>query len=290
MEFGFIYKVTCKETNKIYVGQAREHKHKKGKPYKYGVKGRWCDHVSSALSSNNTPLAQDICKYGKDAFEVEELVKDELNSLDALEADWIEKLNSVVPNGYNVMRHSQNKHRNKTNITTHFTNKTVSARLSKIRNDGIYKLVYCNLALNDGTNQRVVFGQHKNKTFEDAWKDALDFVNKLNIPFTEDTSNSDDPLERYIPKLKEFVNKEITKVRIAKANSLVAVYVTTADMKSWKDQKRICFGGKTVSEEEAYTNACMFVDNLNKNKNTTIEDTFNQSQQQVAASMDETTP
>ncbi len=289
MEFGFIYKITCKETNKIYVGQAREHKHKNGKPYNYGVKGRWCDHVSSA-SKSNTPLAQDILNFGKEAFEIEEIVKDELNNLDALEAHWIDKLNSVVPNGYNVMRHSQNKHRSKTNIANHFVNKAISAKLSKIRQNGVYRLVYCSLVLNNGLTQRVVFGQHKNKKFEDAWLDALDFIKKLNIPFTEDISNSDDPLERYIPKLEEFANKEITKVRITNANSLVAVYITTADMKSWKDQKRICFGGKTVNEEEAYANACMFVDNLNKNQNTIIQDTFNQSRQQVAASMDETTP
>ena len=119
MESGFIYKVTCTPTGKHYIGQAREFKHKLGEPYKYGTQGRWNDHVSSSRTSS-TAFASAIREYGKDAFTVQELEKASLNSLDALEAKWIETFDCVVPKGYNLMRHSQNKHRSESNLNQFF--------------------------------------------------------------------------------------------------------------------------------------------------------------------------
>lgn len=288
-EFGFVYKITNTETGKIYIGQAREYKKKKGISYRYGVKGRWNDHVSSSASSF-TPLAQDIRKYGKEKFTIEELEKAELNSLDGLEAKWINDSKSFVPNGYNVMRHSQNKHRDKSNISSFFKDIVTCAILRKIRKEGEYKLVYCYLELEDGTKRRLVFGQETGKSFQEAWEDAVSFVEELEVPYKEDLSNSNDPLEKYSGKLNEFKGKTITKIRIAKFNSLVAVYVTTSEMKSWKEQVRICFGGKTISQEEAHELACMFAEQLPKKADTILIDTLTQSPQQAAASMDETAP
>lgn len=188
------------------------------------------------------------------------------------------------------MRHSQNKHREKSNIVSYFKGKTTCATLRKIRKGADYRLIYCYLELVDGTKRRLVFGQHSNKSFEDAWSDAKEFVQALGCPYKEDFSNSDDPLERYSVKLEEFNGATITKIRIAKFNTLVAVYITTADMKSWKEQIRICFGGKTIPQEFAYNLACQFIEQLPKNANTLLLDTMNQSPQQVAASMVETEP
>ena len=282
-EQGFIYKIINKNTGKIYVGQAREYKKKLGIPYRYGIKGRWNDHISSS-SSSSTPLAQDIRKYGKESFELEELWKGNLNDLDAQEANFIELLKSFVPNGYNVMRHSQNKHREKSNIISHFRGKVVSASLRKIKRNNVYSLVHCYLELQDGSKRRIVFGQNSNKTFQQAWDDALSFAQELDVPFQEDTSNCDILLEKYSSKIEEFSNSEITKIRITKASDLIAVYITTSDMKSWKEQKRICFGGKKISEENAYFTACEFIDALPKSESTVILDSI-QSRQQVAASI-----
>ena len=287
MEIGVIYKITNIKTGKVYVGQARDCKKKNGIPYKYGSNGRWNDHVSSL---SLTPLAQDISKYGKDSFQIEDIEKADINLLDALEAKWIEELKSLVPNGYNVMRHSQNKHREKSNIVSYFKGKTLCATLRKIRKEGDYKLIYCYLDLEDGTKRRLVFGQHSGKTFQDAWEDAVAFVELLDVPFKEDTSNSNDPLERYSAKLQEFNSIAINKIRIAKFNTLIAVYITTADAKSWKDQKRICFGGKTISQEYAYELASLFVEQLPKHADTILLDTMIQSPQQVTTSMVETEP
>jgi hypothetical protein len=279
---GFIYKIKNIQTGKIYIGQAREFKKKNNIPYNYGIKGRWNDHVSSSKTLS-TPLAIDIRKYGKDSFELDELCKENLNDLDALEANYIQLLQSFVPNGYNVMRHSQNKHRDKSNIVSHFRGQVVSAVLRKIRRNTIYTLVYCYLELQDGSKRRIIFGQNSNKTFQDVWDDAVSFAEELDVPIEENTSNSDDLFERYSSKLQEFSNSDITKIRITNASNLIAVYITTSDMTSWKEQKRICFGGKHISKEIAYFTACEFIEALPKKDTTVILDSI-QSLQQVAAS------
>ena len=67
---GSIYKLTCTPTGLSYVGQTRDHKTKGGKPYAYGVIGRWNDHVSCVSS---TPLGLAIQANGPGAFKVETL-------------------------------------------------------------------------------------------------------------------------------------------------------------------------------------------------------------------------
>jgi hypothetical protein len=288
MESGFIYKITCLPTGMIYIGQTREFKHKNGKPYRYGIQGRWNDHVSTSKSSISK-FAEDIRKFGKDAFKVEELEKADLTKMDALEAKWIEHYNSTLPYGYNKGRHSQNKHRESSNIYEFFQGKAKLARLSKINKNGKPSLVYVNLILTDDSQRRVVFGNNKDSTFEDAWKSANDFVSKLGCEYSEDTTYSSNPLERYSSKIKEFEGKQITKIRITSASQLIAVYITTSDATSWKDQQRICFGGKTIDKESAYDLAKLFIDQLPKNELTTIQDAY-RGQQQAAASMDEAFP
>jgi hypothetical protein len=288
MESGFIYKITCLPTGLVYIGQTQEFKHKKGKPYRYGIQGRWSDHLSTSKKSTTT-FAKDIQKYGKDAFKIEELEKADLNKLDALEAKWIEYYNSTIPNGYNIGRHSQNKHRESSNIYEFFQDKVNSAVLRKIHKNGTLSLVYVNLYLKDGSDRRIVFGNNKNDTFEEAWKSANDFISKLKCTYYEDTSYSSDPLERYASKIKELNEKEISKIRITTASNLIAVYITTNDVKSWKDQIRICFGGKTIDQDSAYDLAKLFIEQLQKNNLTIIQDTY-RCQQQAAALMDEALP
>lgn len=288
MEVGYIYKITCLPTGKAYIGQTREYKHKHGKPYHYGIQGRWNDHVSTARTSI-TAFAEAIRKYGREAFQLEELEKAPLDNLDALEAKWIQHYNSIVPNGYNSTRHSQNKHRQTSNLHEFFQGKVNSCSLRKIRRGGEYAIVYAVLDLIDGTQRRVVFGNNKDDTFETAWISAMEFAEQLDCPCFEDTSSSDDPLERYASKLEEYEDKDITKIRITSASNLVAVYITTSDMKSWKEQHRICFGGKHVEKEKAYELAQLFVDQLPKNSQTILQDTY-RGRQQAAASLVEASP
>jgi hypothetical protein len=289
MEQGFIYRITCNTTGKKYIGQAREFKHKNGKPYKYGIPGRWSDHMSSAKAGATKPLSEAIRQFGANDFKLEEITKATLTELDALEAQWIEREGTLIPNGYNICKHSRNRHRTTSSLSAFYQGKVEDAILRPIRQDGQWKMVYVMLNMKDGNVERIAFGQKQNQSHEEAKAEARQFLNELGCPFREETTNSHNPLERYASKLAMFANKRITKIRITSASSLVAVYVTTADAKSYKDQIRICFGGKVIPAEVAYEIAKLFVRELPKNESTILEDHY-QCPQQAAALEGEATP
>lgn len=287
-EYGFIYKVTCNPTGKSYVGQVKEFKYKNGKPYNYGVEGRWSDHVSSSKKSVSV-FADAIRTYGRNSFTHTILTKSPLEELDALEAKYIEQENTITPNGYNTMRHSKVKNRPETNIETYFKPKTIKAILRPIRRSGIWKLVYVILIMENDENRRIVFGQNSNDTYSIAKEAAIKFIESLNCPFEEDNSNSEELEERYAKKLEQFKNKEITRIRITKIDKNVALYISTKETKNYKEQTRICFSSKDKSFEEVYKVALQFIEYLTKTENTIVENTL-QSPQQAAAIMGATSP
>lgn len=258
---GVIYQITCQSTNLSYIGQATSLKYKKGNPYNYGASGRWNDHVASS-KSRDTPLCQAIKQYGRDNFQIEVLEEGPLETLDEREAHFITERNTIYPAGYNVATHSRNRHRETSNLHVFYEGKVRSAVISPIRKDGELKLAYVYLTLNDGAQERLAFGQKDNTTYEDTLQEATRFLEILRCPYTTSTTGSDVLSEKYATKLEEFKGKEITSVRITSASNLIAVYVGTSDMKLSKEHKRICFGGKTISKEDAYEIAKQFVTEL----------------------------
>lgn len=285
MENGFIYKIKNASSGKSYIGQAKEFKIKNGTPYKYGISGRWCDHLYEARKGSKKPLYVDILKYGKESFLLEELVKAPLDQLDALEATFIQELNTIHPHGYNIAAHSRNRHHKTLNLAQHFCGKVEYAELKKIKKDGVNHLVYLYLKLKGQTQrERLVFGQTEGSTFEEAYKEAKEFLSKLECPFEERDESILE--EKYSKKLEQFKYKKITKVRITSASNLIAVYITTEDSNK---QVRFCFGGKNIKKDEALMIANAFVGLLDIHTDTIIE-TTQQCLQQAAASMGETTP
>jgi hypothetical protein len=277
---GVIYQITCNSTNMNYVGQATEFKYKNGKPYNYGASGRWNDHVCTS-KTRNTPLCKAIKEFGKDAFTIKVLEKDDLETLDEREAYWISKLNTMYPNGYNIASHSRNRHRDSSNLHIFYQDKVQSATISPIKTNGELRLAYVYLMMKDGSQERLVFGQKQDKTYEETLEEVYDFLAKLECPYTTSTNYSEKLSERYASKLKEFENKELTSVRITSASSLIAVYIGTSDMKLSKEHKRICFGGKTFTKEEAYEIAKQFVAELHVSDEI-IQDSIKSRQQATA--------
>lgn len=104
--YGIIYKITNTITGVVYVGQTVSHRKNKGKFRPFGMVGRFNDHISEAV--NNTKKKQcsylnnAIRKYGKDMFVVELLEHCPRESLDDREQYYIESLNTIFPNGYNL--------------------------------------------------------------------------------------------------------------------------------------------------------------------------------------------
>lgn len=276
---GTIYKLTCKPTGLKYIGQTTDLKYKNGKPYNYGPSGRWCDHVSSARTAT-TPLAEAIREHGRDNFTITELEKGTLDSLDELEAKWIEHENTIIPNGLNVLKHSRNKHHQATTLSKHYKGKVEYASIRPIKNGGVNTLVYVILTLNDGTSQRLVFGQNKEHTFEDALQHAREFTEELECPVEDKLDNG--LVTNHTELLKQLETKTITRIQITTASKLIAVYITTSEMTSYKEKIRVCFGGKTISNEEAYLIALDFVDLLKKPTDCIILDTISSQCRQQA--------
>lgn len=103
---GHIYKITCKETNKVYIGQTYSHIKNHGKYRPAGYLKRFASHISEAIINTKkkqcTYLNNAIRKYGKDNFCCELLKTCELSELDENEKENIIKYNSLYPNGYNL--------------------------------------------------------------------------------------------------------------------------------------------------------------------------------------------
>ena len=265
---GTIYKLRCKETGKCYVGQTRNTKMKDGKPYSYGTTGRWNDHVSCSAT---TPLGSDITKYGREGFVVENLEENiPEDHLDEREAFWIAESDSMVPNGYNVMRHGRCRHRNATSLAKFYIPTTTCVRLRQIRSAGVPHIIYAYLEQSNGEDVRLTFGQGNGSTYADAVREATDFLlHMANIPIETDPRVLTPDVYEYDEKLARFDGLSIKRIRVAKFNTLVGVYV---------DKTRICFGGKTTTYAQALEKALQFAHSLKiKHSEATVIDDASKS-------------
>lgn len=94
---GIIYAFTNLKNNKKYIGQSINDDNSRYNNHMCAVK---YEHNSEY----NSPLHRAIRKYGLDNFHYEILVKDinNIEILNELEIYYIQKFNSLVPNGYNI--------------------------------------------------------------------------------------------------------------------------------------------------------------------------------------------
>lgn len=90
MSIGYIYKISNKINDKIYIGQT-----------KYSIEKRWKEHLYNVDKRDQT-LYLAMRKYQKDNFYIEQLEEVELHLLDEREIFWIQELKTVSPNGYNI--------------------------------------------------------------------------------------------------------------------------------------------------------------------------------------------
>jgi hypothetical protein len=252
MTVGCIYKLTCRSSGKSYIGQTRDTKMKAGRPYSYGIVGRWNDHVSC---KSTTPLGCAITEHGSESFKVETIESGipEAN-LDEREAYWIATLNTVVPNGYNKMRHGRCRHRDSSSLSAYYAPLSSGVRLKQIKRGGVPRLIYAYLVMKSGDEVRVVFGQGEESSYESAIRDAKKFLEAFTtVPIDADPRILNPVASEYETKLDRFNGRNVIRIRIAKCNTLAAVYV---------DNDRICFGGIKSTYEEAVDKALAFASAL----------------------------
>lgn len=90
-----IYKIINKINGKIYVGQS------------VNIEERWKQHEYKAFNANgqayNSAIHQAFRKYGVENFEYQVIELCSVEELDEKEIYWIEKLDTLAPNGYNIL-------------------------------------------------------------------------------------------------------------------------------------------------------------------------------------------
>ena len=94
-----IYKITNKINNKNYICQTIK-----------SLDERIKNHIKESKKESNRPFLRSLIKYGIDNFSFE--IIDYANNLDELndkEIYWIDKFNSLSPNGYNITAGGQGK-------------------------------------------------------------------------------------------------------------------------------------------------------------------------------------
>lgn len=91
-----IYKIINLKNNKVYIGQS------------INIKKRWNSYKNRPFfkydSGYNTAIYAAIRKYGLEYFQFEVIEVCLEEELDKKEQYWIEKTNSLIPNGYNILR------------------------------------------------------------------------------------------------------------------------------------------------------------------------------------------
>lgn len=249
---GSIYKVLCHSTGLGYIGQAQYTKTKNGKCYAYGVKGRWDDHCSCV---SETPLGIAIQTYGRDKFVVTTLEVDvPLGRLDEREAYWIASEGTIVPLGYNKMQHGRCRHRPSSSLSLFYAPITVGVELRQIKRNGEPMLIYAYLTLTSGKQVRLTFGQGKGCVYADAVRSACEFLEPFSsVSIDVDPQVLDLTVSPSDERVSRFDSAKIERIRIAKFNHLVAVYV---------DKERTCFGGKHGTFEESVAKARAFANTL----------------------------
>lgn len=89
-----IYKITNTFTKKIYIGQSVD------------IKRRWIEHKNRAFNHNtncyNSVLYSSMRKYGLKFFIFEIIEECEADKLNEREQYYINKYNTITPNGYNI--------------------------------------------------------------------------------------------------------------------------------------------------------------------------------------------
>lgn len=87
-----IYKITHRESGRVYVGQT-----------KGSVKKRWNGHCSPKSGDKRSIIKSAIQKYGRFSFDFEVVdIAESQEQLDHKERFWISRLNTIAPNGYNI--------------------------------------------------------------------------------------------------------------------------------------------------------------------------------------------
>lgn len=91
---GYIYKITNKLTGKCYIGETIQK----------DPQERWRAHINTMKSNKGCPALKDAMKkHGVENFKFEVIIICFDEDVERYEREYIQKYNSMVPNGYNIL-------------------------------------------------------------------------------------------------------------------------------------------------------------------------------------------
>lgn len=246
-----IYNITCQETKLLYVGQTRSHKKTRGKWYTYGISQRLVEHIGAAKRERSTPISQAIRKYGASVFEIRELERCNIDVANEREAFYINELDTLKPNGYNVQKTSRCKGRGGSlfvdgNIT--------SAELRGIKQNGKLAKVRLLLAVEGQTERkRLMFGKCP-ETYEKSIEEAKQFCSNLGVKPVEHNSLRGPPALwwPYKEKIESLNGIDVSYIKVLPfSTNQIVIRVRPKTAKTYKEQVSMVFGSKKIAKEES---------------------------------------
>lgn len=264
-----IYIVTCQDTGKCYVGQTVNLKKCRGRFYKYGISQRLVEHFGAARRKRTTPIAKAIRQYGVESFSIEELERCDMRMADEMESYHIKKCRTLVPEGYNVQKQAR--------ISSGLTLSENIVSLAEIKGikkgETVTKVRVLLTVENEENKRRFMFGS-SGEDFEKSLKEAEEFckqVNSKHIVFHSSLVKSDNLWWPYKEKIDSLDGVKINKVRATRfRGTMVRIHIRTGEMTSYKQEKLITFGGKTILKESAHMIALAVVKELENRHPETI--------------------
>lgn len=248
-----IYLLECKISKKKYIGQTKSYKIVKGKIYKSSIINRLNEHYGAAKRGRTTPLCKIIRSNNYTNFSITEIMRCDVELADTMECFYINEYNTLYPQGLNVQTHS----RTNSSVVYNLKENIEKIEIKSIKEDGVNKKIRVLVKyFNDINKKRFMFNRG-DESFEDSYNRAKKFCNLLapsdKIIEHHSLFSNNNIWWPYKEKIDILNSAKIKKIRLTSyGKNLVAIYITTEDMKSWKEQIKYAFGGKHICKNDAF--------------------------------------
>lgn len=178
-----IYVITNNVNGKQYVGQTVSFL---SSGRKWGSHRRWQAHVKCAKAKRFECrlLESAISKYGKEEFKVEDVLECKIEELNSFEKEYIDKYNSLAPNGYNLMTGGGNGRKHSVDTKERMSNTRTGKIHSKITKERIAKSNKGLIVEEEGRKNIGKASKYRNMSTEnrDRLQSALDIVGIEHLP------------------------------------------------------------------------------------------------------------
>ena len=280
LNIGVIYLITGPNPEHKYVGQTKMYRHNytKNKLKYFDYIGRFKEHIVAAKYKPTYNVDKIIRQYGPENFSVKLIRYCDTEDLDNYEVKYIKKLNTLHPNGLNIVMGNPHKNCNQERtsklLKEYYSNIEIKLKhslihrskfkdididniqtieLKPIKNNDDDKIIYMYVRYNNNTSFRRRYGGiHENfiDTYNRCLNDAKELTDETNIiDYTKGEP------------MKNLGNIRLVELKIHKINkyNLISLYVTNTDVKKWDEKQRFVFGGKTIQLNNALIKAANFI-------------------------------